>query len=107
MPVGRNGLHHARCMLGVVTLAGLVAAPSGVAARPSAFRPAFAVSHAGSAFLTLSLTGTGFGRAGEGSFVRILGVAGGTIVSLALPSTDPNVVLWSDEHVVVNVQPDL
>ncbi len=107
MPVGNNSLRQARCMLAVVTLVGLVAAPSSATARPSVFTPAFAVSHAGSTFLTLSLTGTGFGRPGGGSFVRVVGVAGGTIVSLPLPSTDPNVVIWSDEHVVVNVRQDL
>src|SRR5262245_8852211 len=98
MLVGTNKLRPARCMLGVVTLVGLVAAPSSVAARPSAFTPAFAVSHVGSTFLTLSLTGSGFGQPGSGSFLRVTGVTGGTIVSLALPSTDPNVVIWSDEH---------
>ena len=107
MAIRRNRLCHARCLLGVVTLAGLVVAPPSATARPSAFKPAFVVSHAGSTFLALSLTGTGFGQPGGDSFVRVIGLAGGAIVSLRLPSTEPDVVVWSDEHVVVKAQPDL
>src|SRR5262249_43208896 len=107
MTIRRHRHYRMRCVLGVAAFVGLVAVPSSAGARPSAFKPAFAVSSAGSAFLTLSLTGSGFGPPGSRSFVRVLGVAGGGIVSLRLPSTAPDVVVWSDEHVVVNVPPDL
>ena len=107
MTIRRHRQYRMRCVLGVAAFVGLVAVPSSAGARPSAFKPAFAVSHAGSTFLTLSLTGSGFGPPGSLSFVRVLGVASGSIVSLRLPSTDPDVVAWSDEHVVVNVRPDL
>jgi streptogramin lyase len=96
-----------RHLLAALTLAVLVVTPAPARARLKAFRPAFAVSHAGSTFLAVSLTGTGFGAPGAGSFVLVRGVAGTTFVSLLVPSQDPSVVVWDDEYVVVKVQPDL
>jgi streptogramin lyase len=91
----------------VVALVGIFISPASGLARPKAFKPAFAISHAGSSFLTLSLTGSGFGAPDSASQVRVVGIAGGTTVVLLVPSGDPSVIEWSDEHVVVNVRPDL
>jgi streptogramin lyase len=90
-----------------VALATALGSPARALVRPKGFKPAFAISHAGSPFLTLSLTGSGFGPPGGGSQVRVVGVAGGTTVVLLVPSGDSSVIEWSDEHVVVNVRPDL
>lgn len=98
--------HHLRRSLVALAVAGALAPQPGEA-RPKAFKPALAVSNAGSTFLALSVTGSEFGAPAPGSFVDVSGVAGTQLVSLSIPSTDANVVAWRDEQVVVKAQPDL
>ena len=82
--------------------------PGAAWGAPSVVSPALAVSKEGSAFLTLSLTGSGFGAPGPNSSAIISGKVGGRNTTLpAVLSTNTSVVVWSNVHVVVNVRPDL
>ena len=60
-----------------------------VYARTIAYTPALAVRTTGSAFLALSVTGEGFGSAGPGASVRILGLETGRPVRFQHPVHGP------------------
>jgi streptogramin lyase len=96
-----------RRSVSILLLVASAIVPSHVLARPQAFKPAFAIQRAGSAFLALSLTGSGFGAPSATSFVQVRATSIAGAAWLVVPSTDPSIVLWSDQHVVVKVPPDL
>src|SRR5439155_355519 len=85
---------------------GLALAPR-VEARPKLQTPALAVTHPGSTFLALSLTGSGLGTPASGSYVEAQGYVGGVLTVQPVDALSPDIVVWTDVHVVAKLPPDM
>ena len=88
-------------------LAGILTTAPDLEARPKLQTPALAVTHAGSTFIALSLTGSGFGMPGAGSYIEVRGWVGSVPTVQLVDAMDPDAVVWNDVHVVAKIRPDL
>ena len=90
----------------LLLVGGLALAPV-VEARPKLQTPALAVTHPGSTFLALSLTGSGLGTPASGSYVEAQGYVGGVLTVQPVDALSPDIVVWTDVHVVAKLPPDM
>jgi len=90
----------------LLLVGGLALAPV-VEARPKLQTPALAVTHPGSTFLALSLTGSGLGTPASGSYVEAQGYLGGVLTVQPVDALGADIVVWTDVHVVAKLPPDM